>query len=138
LSSSFGHPPCPGRSPCRHSGCDFSAASHLFLAPTLILRLRLSFLCNDNVSFGILRLDKAITYLKKLILMMKKSDGGLKHITVCVGITCYQVLTILNIFFVQKIAFTKIYRALNLAKFLSCFSLFGFYFVQMEKHLFYI
>ena len=50
-------------------------------------------------------------------------DGAYKHITVCVTITCYQVLTIQKIFCVQKIAFTRIYRAPKLVKFKSWDSL---------------
>ena len=50
-------------------------------------------------------------------------DGAIKHITVCATITCYQVITILKIFFALKIAFAGIYRAPKLVKFLSWDSL---------------
>ena len=80
---------------------------------------------------------KDICYISKknLILMKEMSDGGcrewrhtwcdgaIKHITVCVTITCYQDITILKIFFALKIAFTEIYRAPKLVKFLSWDSL---------------
>ena len=137
MSSSFWHPPCPWRSPCRHSGCDFSAASHLFLAPTLILRLRLSFLCNDNVSFGILRLDIAITYLRKLDFNDEKVRQRLLRVASNLMWRCHKthyrmcwnhLLTGINHpikIVCPKIAFTIIYRALKLAKFLSCFTLLG-------------
>ena len=115
----------------------FFSCQSPFLTPTLILRLRLSFKCNDNVSFGILRLDIAITYLRKLDFNDEKVRQRLLRVASNLMWRCHKthyrmcwnhLLTGINHpkkIFCPKIAFTKIYRALKLAKFLSCFTILG-------------
>ena len=49
--------------------------------------------------------------------------GVVKHITVYVEVTCYQVITILKIFVAFQITYTRIYRASTGSESLSCLSL---------------
>ena len=70
-----------------------------------------------------------LSFLRLRFSFLRLCLSVIKHITVCVEITCSQVLIILKIFFFQKIAFTGIYRAPKLAKFLSCDSLILYTFI---------